>query len=178
VLGGAADAATTQPFFGAALGVRIGALELDVEAGHFNDILPKGVLSALNDLQRQRGLPVQGIAAVPAEYAIGGLRIIPGVGPFRPFVSAGAGAARLRPRIDVVADGLSLGDIFGLTSFAPETKPMAVVGAGLRLDGGAVHLEGGYRYVAVFSDFHPPDPASGRVLTHVNCVYGAIGARF
>jgi len=136
------------------------------------------VLDALNDLQRRRGLPIQGIASVPATYALGSLRIIPGAGPIRPFISAGFGVARLSPRINVVVEGISFGDVFGLTSFESKTEPMAAFGAGLRLDGGAIHVEGGYRYLVIFNDFRTLNFSTGSLLTRVNSVYGAVGVRF
>jgi hypothetical protein len=178
LLGGVTSAAERQPFFGAALGVRIGAVEIDVEGGRFTDILPKGVLEGLNDLQRQRGLPVQGIASVPALYALGSFRIIPGAGPFRPFLSAGVGVARLSPQIDVVVDGISLGDVFGLTSFQSQIEPLAAVGAGLRIGAGPVHVEGGYRYLMVFNDFKTLNLDSSGMLARVNSVYVALGVGF
>ncbi len=178
LLGGVTNAAERQPFFGAALGVRLAFIEIDIEGGRFTDVLSKGVLAGLNELQRQRGLPIQGIASVPATYALGSVRIIPGAGPFRPFISAGAGLARLSPRIDVVIDGISFGDVFGLTSLESRTEPMAAVGAGLRIDAGAVHVEGGYRYVVIFSDFKTLNFSTGSLLTRFNSVYGAVGVRF
>lgn len=178
LIGGITRAAEEQPFFGAALGIRAAFIEVDIEGGRFTDVLPRGVLDALNELQRDRGLPVQGIASVPATYALASLRLIPGVGPVRPFLSGGVGAARLSPRIDVVVDDISFGDVFGLTSLGARTKPMAALGAGLRFDAGTIHVEGGYRYVAIFSDFRTISLSTGTVITHFNSVYGALGVRF
>lgn len=177
LLGGVTNAAGQAPFFGGGLGVRFGFLEIDVEAGRFQDVLAKGVLDALNQLQESKGLAVQGIASVPANYAFGSVRVIPGGAGIRPFVSAGFGAARMEPRIDVVVDGISFGDVFGLTSFEAVTKPMAVAGAGLRIEVGRVHVEGGYRYIAIFSDFRS-NFSNSRVLTNVNAFYGALGVKF
>jgi hypothetical protein len=86
--------------------------------------------------------------------------------------------ARLSPRIDVVVDGISFGDVFGLTSLGTRTDPMAMVTAGLRIDPGPVHVEGGYRYVGIFSDFRTLDLSRGDVLIHSSVVYAAIGVRF
>jgi hypothetical protein len=121
---------------------------------------------------------VQGIATVPATYALASLRIIPGVGPLRPFITAGAGMARLTPRVDVVVEGISLGDVFGLTSLGARTEPLAAVGAGLRLDGGRFHVEAGYRYIVVFTDFRSANIGAGTTQTRINNVYGAIGVGF
>lgn len=177
LLGGVTNAADRAPFFAGGIGVRISFIEFDVEAGRFQDVLAKGVLDALNQLQESKGLPVQGIAKVPATYAFGSLRIIPGGAGIRPFVSGGFGYARLEPRIDVVVDGISFGDVFGLTSFDPVTKPMAVASAGLRLETGRVHVEGGYRYIAIFSDFKS-NFSNTSVMTSVNAFYGALGVKF
>lgn len=177
LLGGVTNAADQAPFFGGGIGVRISFIELDVEAGRFQDVLAKGVLDALNKLQESKGLPIQGIAKVPANYAFGSLRIIPGGAGIRPFVSAGVGVARLEPRIDVVVDGISFGDVFGLTSFDPITKPLAVASAGLRIEAGRVHFEAGYRYIAIFSDFKS-NFSNGSVMTGVNAGYGALGVKF
>jgi hypothetical protein len=178
LIGGVTSAAERQPFFGAALGLRIGVLEVDLEGGRFTDLLSKGVLGALNDLQRERGLPVQGIASVPATYGLGSLRVIPGAGPFRPFVSAGFGVARLSPRINVVVEGISLGDVFGLTSFESRTEPLAAVGAGLRIGAGALHVEAAYRYLVIFNDFKTLNFSANGTLTRINSVYGALGVGF
>ena len=56
-LGGVTNAAENDPFFGAGLGFRASFIEFGIEGGRFQNILPKGVLDALNQLQRDRGLP-------------------------------------------------------------------------------------------------------------------------
>lgn len=178
LLGGVTSAAEQNPFFGASIGARLGAIEVGIEGGRFNDILSKGVLDALNQLQEERGLPVQGIASVPATYALASLRVIPGVGPVRPFISGGVGVARMTPRIDVVVDGISFGDVFGLTSLGAHTEPMASVGAGLRIEAGRMHVEGGYRYLVIFSDFRSLNFSADTAHTRINSVYGAVGVRF
>lgn len=178
LVGGMSDAASREPFFAAGVGVRAAFVEFNLEGGHFKDILPQGVLDALNDLQRDRGLPVQGIASVPATYGLASVRVIPGVGPIRPFVSGGLGVARLQPRIEVVVDGISFGDVFGLTSLGSRTEPMAMVSAGIRIDPGPVHVEAGYRYVGIFSDFRTINASGDNVLIHVGAIYGALGVRF
>jgi hypothetical protein len=178
LIGGMTSAAERKAFFGAGLGVRVGFAEIDIEGGRFTDILSEGVLDGLNELQRQRGLPIQGIASVPATYALGSLRFIPGVGPVRPFLSAGVGIARLSPRINVVVDGISLGDVFGLTSVESQNEPLAAIGAGLRVGTRAFHLEGGYRYLMIFTDFKTLNLSNNNLLTRVNSVYAALGVGF
>jgi len=178
VLGGVTSAAEQNPFFGGAIGGRLGAIEVDAEVGRFTDLLPKGVLDLANQLQQQKGLPIQGIASVPATYATAMVRVIPGIGPVRPFFGAGGGVARLEPRIDVTVNGISFGDVFGLTSFQARTKPMALATAGLRFGGGAAHVEVGYRYILVFSDFRKGLAFGDTVVIHANAIYGAVGFGF
>jgi hypothetical protein len=178
-IGGVTSAAGRQPFWAGALGVKVTFIEIDGEVGRFQDILPKGVLDAISQLQRQRGLPVQAIASVPATYAVGSIRLISPGGPIRPFLSGGVGVARLEPQLDISVDGISLGDVFGLTAFQPQTKTMAMLAAGVRLDLGRANIEGGYRYVVIFSHYRPnANFANDSVLTYVNCLYGAVGFRF
>jgi hypothetical protein len=176
LLGGMTSAAGREPFIGGGIGARLSFIEIGVEAGRLNDVLPRGVLDALNELQREQGLPVQAIASVPATYAFASLRIIPGIGVVRPFVQGGFGMARLEPRVEVNVGGISLGDVFGLTSFAAQTEPMAVAAGGVRI-GNKSHVEVGYRYVVIFSDFRGFNRNSG-VLTYVNALYGAVGVGF
>ncbi|MCC7009835.1 MAG: hypothetical protein IT184_13595 [Acidobacteria bacterium] len=177
ILGGVTDAAERAPMFGAALGLRLTFIEVDVEAGHFNNVLSKTLLDALNDLQRERDLPVQAIAELPANYVLGTLRIIPAAGPIRPFLSVGGGVARLKPRLKIVVEGISLGDVFGLTTLGSQDEPIATVGAGLRIDPGKIHLEVGYRLVAVFTNYRGFN-ISANGATYVNNIYGALGVRF
>jgi hypothetical protein len=178
VLGGVTRAAATEPFIAGSLGLRAGFIEVEGEVGRLFDILPSGLLDRLNDLQREQGLPVQAIAKMPATYAMGNLRIISPVGPVRPFGTVGAGIARVEPTFDVVVAGISLGDVFGLTSVNPRTQTMLMAGAGVRIDvGRSGLLEVGYRYLLLFADF---GLESGLTIGRpdVNVVYGALGFRF
>lgn len=178
-LAGMTDAAARAPFFGGALGFKLSFIELDIEGGRFHDVLPKGVLDAVNVLQQQHGLPVQAIARVPATYALGQIRLIRPGGVLQPFVGAGIGVAHLEPQIDVSVEGISLGDVFGLTSFGSQNKTMAEGSAGLRLDFHAVNVEGGYRYIVIFSHFDPStNTGNDTILTKLNAVYGAVAVRF
>jgi hypothetical protein len=182
VLGGVTSAAETNPFLGGAIAGRIGWIEIDVEGGRMFDILPSGVLDRLNELQRDQGLPVEAIAKLPANYVLGQVRVVARSGPVQPFVGGGIGFARLEPRFDVTVAGISLGDVFGLTSVDPVTKPMAAVSGGLRVAlGDAAHIDLGYRYLRIFSDFGLESGlggigSSGR--TNINSVYGAVGIKF
>lgn len=177
VVGGATSAADRSPFVGGALGARLGFLEVDLEGGRMFDVLPESILTHLNNLQIERDLPVQAIAEVRVTYAFANLRVISPSGPLRPFLLGGAGIARVEPRFTIVVQGISLGDVFGLTSFEI-TEPMAVAGAGLRVDlGSKAHVDLGYRYLRVFADFLP-SVGVGRVNVNIHNVYGAVGVRF
>jgi hypothetical protein len=178
-LGGMTDAASRAPFYAGAIGIKVSLLELDLEGGHFNNVLPSGVLSALEQLEQQHNLPVQAIASVPATYGLAQLRLIAPHGALKPFVGGGLGVAHLEPQIDVSVSGINVGDVFGLTAFQPQNETMAVATAGLRLDVGAINVEGGYRYIVIFSQFTPSTNTNNdQVLTHVNAVYGALAIRF
>jgi hypothetical protein len=178
-LAGMTDAAARAPFYAAAIDIKVSFLELDAEGGRFNNVLPSGVLDALHQMEQQHNLPVQAIASVPAWYGLAQLRLIAPGSPLKPFVGGGLGIAHLEPQIDVSVNGIGLGDIFGLTSFQPQNKTMAVVSAGLRLDLGVINVEGGYRYIAIFSQFTPSTNTSNdKILTNVNAVYGALAIRF
>jgi len=178
-LAGVTDAASRAPFYAGAIGIKLSFLEVDLEGGRFNNVLPSGVLDALQQLEQQHNLPVQAIASVPATYGLAQLRLIAPHGPLEPFVGGGLGIARLEPQIDVSVAGINLGDIFGLTAFQPQNDTMAVATAGLRLDFHAINVEGGYRYIVIFSQFTPStNTSTDKVLTHVNAVYGALAIRF
>jgi hypothetical protein len=178
-LGGMTDAAARAPFYAGAIGIKASLLELDFEGERFNNVLPSGVLDALEQLEQQHNLPLQATASVPATYGLAQLRLIAPHGPLQPFVGGGLGVAHLEPQIDVAVDGINLGTVFGLTSFQPQNKTMAVGSAGLRFNLGALNIEGGYRYIVIFSQFTPStDTNTDRVLTHVSTVYGALAIRF
>jgi hypothetical protein len=178
VLGGMTRAAESEPFIAGALGVRAGFIEVEGEVGRMFDILPSGLLDRLNELQRERGLPVQAIAKMPATYAMGSVRLIAPAGPVRPFAGVGGGIVRVEPKFDVVVAGISLGDVFGLTSVDARTETLLMAGAGVRIDvGRSGLLEVGYRYLLLFTDF---GLESGLTIGRpdVNVVYGALGFRF
>ena len=144
-LGGATSAAARAPFYAGALGVKFTLLEFDAEVGRLHNVLPSGVLDALRQLEQQHGVPVRVTASVPATYGLLGLRLISPGGFIQPFVSAGVGIAHLEPRLNVAVDGISFGDVFGVTALRAQNRPMAAAGAGLRFDFGPVNVEGGYR---------------------------------
>ena len=64
--------------------------------------------------------------------------------------------------------------IGGVTSAG---EPMGNLGAGIRIESGNFHVEGGYRYVVIFTDFKSFN-LNSNVVTHVNSAYAALGVKF
>jgi len=180
VLGGVTHAAQTEPFFAGAIGARITFVDVNVEVGRMMNILPKGLLDQLNELQREKGLPVQAIAELPATYVLGNIRIISPSGPVRPYVGGGIGVARIEPRFNVTVAGISLGDVFGVTSIGRDTRTMLAGGGGLRIDlGPKASLDLGYRYMRVLTDYVKiGDINADNVLTRVHSGYVGVGIKF
>jgi hypothetical protein len=177
-IGGMTSAADQQIFLGGSLGARAGFVEFDVEVGRMRDIMPKGLASALNDLQDERDLPVRAIARLTNTYVSGNLRLISPAGPVRPFVGGGAGLAHLEPKFEISVLGVNLGDLFGLTSVEAQNKLMLHGGGGLSFDvGEQATFDLGYRYLVVDTEFTPVNLVTGvNVRAHV--FYVAFGARF
>jgi hypothetical protein len=179
LLGGVTDTASRDALFGAGLGFRAGPVELDVEGGRMREILPTGIIDRLNQFQRDRGLPVQAVASLPATYGLASFRIIAPHSPVQPFIAVGAGLARLEPRLNVIVEGVSLGDIFGITRLDPVTAGMVTAAAGLRFDLGQVLVDAAYRYHGIYADFTPQlDFVRDKVLINVNSVYIGLGVKF
>jgi opacity protein-like surface antigen len=180
--GGATRSARTDSFVSGELGARMKCLEIDVEAGRMNDVLPKGIVSELDRLQRARGLAVQLRPSLPASYLLGTIKLISPAGGVKPFVSAGYGIARVEPRVDVDIPALPIADVFGIAVAKKENDPMLTFGAGLRISAAPderVHVDVGYRYVRIFSDFRfDTDLDNDRVLTNAHTVYAGVGVRF
>lgn len=180
--GGATRAARTDNFVSGELGAKLAFLEIDVEAGRMNDVLPKGIISQLDQLQRDRGLAVQLRPSLPASYLLGTIKLISPGGVVKPFVSAGYGVARVEPRVDVSVPSLPIADVFGIAVAKKENDPMAALGAGVRISaapGDRVHVDIGYRYIRIFSDFRfDTDLGNDRVLTSAHTVYAGLGLRF
>ncbi|HKV98695.1 MAG TPA: hypothetical protein VJN96_02665 [Vicinamibacterales bacterium] len=178
-LGGRTDAADHAPFFAGALGIKISFIEIDLEGGRLHDVLPSSLLEDMYRLERERGLPLQVVARVPATYGAGSVRfLIPG-GTIQPFVSAGFGVARLQPQINLVINGINFSDVLRDRIIDRQTSPMVLLGAGIRLDFHAVNIEGGYRYYAILSHVErTTDFSRDRALAMVQAVYGALAFRF
>jgi hypothetical protein len=180
--GGATRASRTDSFVSGELGGRLKFLEIDLEAGRMNDVLPKGIIAELDQLQRARGLAVQLRPSLPASYVLGSIKLISPAGGLKPFVSAGYGIARVEPRVDVNVPSLPIADVFGIAVAKKENDPMVTFGAGLRITAAPddrVHVDVGYRYVRIFSDFRfDTDLGNDRVLTNAHSVYAGLGVRF
>jgi hypothetical protein len=178
--GGITRAARTDQFVAGELGVRLAFLEIDIEGGRLNDVLPKGILSQLDQLQRDRGLAVQVRPSLPASYVLGSIRLISPGGFIKPFITAGYGMARVEPRLDVVIPSLPVSDVFGIATSKAETDPMLAGGLGLRITvAPRVHADIAYRYLRIFSDFHADTNfGNDRVLTSAHVAYAGLGVQF
>ena len=178
-LGGRTDAADRAPFFAGAVGIKISFIEIDLEGGRLHDVLPSSLLEEMYRLERERGLPLQVVARVPATYGAGSVRfLIPG-STVQPFVSAGFGIARLQPQINLVINGINFSDVLRDRIIDRQTSPMVLLGAGIRLDFHVVNIEGGYRYYAILSHVErTTDLSRDRALATVQAVYAALAFRF
>jgi len=178
-LGGRTDAAEHAPFFAGVVGIKISFIEIDLEAGRLNNVLPSSFLDQIYRLEQQHGLPLRAIVHVPAPYGAGSVRFIVPSGVFQPFFSAGLGFARLQPQFDVAISGINISDVLGGRIIEPQTSTIAILGGGIRLDFHAVNVEGGYRYYAIFSHFERAiDLTSTRAISTVQAIYGALAFRF
>ncbi len=178
-LGGRTNAADHAPFFAGVLGIKITFIEIDLEVGRFRNVLPQGILDEIYRLEQERGLPLQAIVKVPATYGAGSVRLIVPSGVFQPFVSGGLGVARLQPQIDIAINGINVSDVLRGRTIEPQTSTLAIIGAGVRLDFHAVNIEGGYRYIGIFSHFErTADLSLDSVVSSVQAIYGALALRF
>jgi opacity protein-like surface antigen len=176
-LGGVTSTSSEDLVLGGALGVAAGPVEITFEGGYMRDVLPKGLLNAFNQLQDERNLPVRARARLSNTYGTVSLKLIPKSGTIRPFVAVGGGVAHMTPKFDVSVLGISLGDVFGATSFESSNKLLLTAGGGVRFDLGSKSLiDLGYRYVRIDSDYAGFN-ISG-VSANVNMLYVALGARF
>ena len=75
-LGGRTDAAEHAPFFAGVLGIKITFVEIDLEGGRLQNVLPSSILDQIHRLEQEHGLPLQAIVRVPATYGAGSVRLI------------------------------------------------------------------------------------------------------
>ena len=160
-------------------GVHIGnGLFVIGEVGRVMDVTPQDIADEIDELVALAevifGLPVTLEAKVPATYAFGGVRWVGGgAGRIRPFVEGGAGIAHLKADVSASIGGQpvpqSLVEEFAdldLTS----NEFLLTVGGGVNVElTSRLSVDGGYRYVRVFTD----DPA-----VNTNLVYAGIVLSF
>ena len=171
-IGGMTKTAETKPVFAAAIGGKAGPVELGVEGGHFHNIAPKSIFDAT---QAATGGTVD--ADMPAWYGMGNIKLIAKRGAIQPFVQAGAGAARLHPELTANDPRVTLSSQFGVSG--DTTKFLAGAGAGLRVKAQKLILEGGYRYIRIFQEYHPTSNINGgKVMVNVNMFYVSAGLYF
>jgi opacity protein-like surface antigen len=178
LLGGMTRAADESMFLAGDIGARVGVVGFDLEVGRMTDILPSGLLDRLNEIQEEQDLPIRASASLPATYVLASGRLLVPAGPVQPFITAGVGVARVEPRLEITVGGISLGDVFGLTTLDPKTAAMGVVGGGLRIDAGRTLVDLGYRYQRVFTGFLPLPDVLDDVDTSINTVYAGVGVQF
>jgi hypothetical protein len=172
VIGGMTKTAETKPVFAGAIGGKAGPVELGVEVGHFDTIAPKTIFDAT---LAASGGKVD--ADLPAWYGMGNLKFIAKSGAVQPFVQVGAGAARLHPMLDGSAPNVTLSSQFGESG--DTTKFLAAAGAGLRLKVQKVIVEGGYRFIRVFTNFEPNSNfKDDKVLVNAHMFYVSLGLHF
>ena len=169
--GGVTEAAARHPFGGGALGAKAGPVELSVEIGKFSNIVPKRIAASASEWS---GGLVK--AELPAWYGLGSLRLIASSGVIAPYVSAGAGIARLTPSVTVNTAGKVL-TVFGDDD--PANKFLIGLGGGLRVTLGRAFIDGGYRYIRVFQHYQSDTNFNNdEVLVRVHDVHVGLGIRF
>lgn len=178
--GGTAKAAERDSFVAGHVGIKLAFLEVDLEGGHLNNVIPSDIVDRLSQVLQSQGVPVQAHASLPATYVEGRARLIAPGGVLRPFASVGAGVARIQPKLDVAIDGVSIPDVFGIAVAKKENDSLVTVGLGLRVPlGSRAHAEFGYRYFGIFSHFKADlNLGNDRILAGANVVYAGIGAKF
>jgi hypothetical protein len=171
-IGGMTKTAETKPVFAGAVSGKAGPVELGVEVGHFDTIAPKTIFDAT---LAASGGKVD--ADLPAWYGMGNLKFIAKSGAIQPFVQVGAGAARLHPLLDGSAPNVTLSSQFGESG--DTTKFLAAAGAGLRIKVQKVLVEGGYRFIRVFTNFEPNSNfKDDKVLVNAHMFYVSLGLHF
>lgn len=171
-IGGMAKTAETKPVFAGAISGKTGPVELGVEVGHFDTIAPKSIFDAT---LAATGGKVD--ADLPAWYGMGNLKVIAKSGAVQPFVQVGAGAARLHPMLDGSDPKVTVSSQFGESG--DTTKFLAAAGAGLRIKVDKMLLEGGYRFVRIFTNFEPNSNFNDdKVLVNAHVFYVSLGMHF
>jgi opacity protein-like surface antigen len=157
---------TTAPGAGVEGGINAGnLLRIFGAINWFQDITPADVQDDLDDL----GLGIE--VTTPATTFMGGVRVGPGDGPFRPYAVAAAGMAHVSGKIEVngrdVTNELEdeIGEPLSSNEFVFE------FGGGIEIRvGEKAFIDTGYRYMRISAD-------EGEGV-NVSRVYGGFGLRF
>jgi opacity protein-like surface antigen len=113
---------------------------------------------------------------VSAWYGQGGVRFTGGTSAIRPYAEAAAGIARLSSSLSGLNGSGGVWADLALR-FLDRTEPIATVGGGITIGGGAFVADVGYRYRRVFSSSWMDVLALGDSL-HSNEVRLGLGVRF
>jgi hypothetical protein len=171
-VGGVTKTAEQNPVFAGMIGGKAGIIEIDGEFGKMMNIVPKRLLDTTLTLS---GGEVK--AELPAWYGLGQVRFIASGSPVQPFVTAGAGVARLHPQFTATDPDVNLRVVFG--EDGDTTKFLVGAGGGLRVEAGKVAIDGGYRYMRVFQKYRSDtDFNNDDVLVNVHMFYVSAGFRF
>ncbi len=172
-IGGVTSTADTHPVFAAAIGGKAGIVELDGEFGKMQNIVPKTIADTSFRVSGNEAK-----AELPAWYGMGSLRFIASNGVVKPFVSGGAGFARLHPQFSVSDTDLTVPVIFGENG--DTTKFLLGGGGGIRVSAGPkVFAEGGYRFIRVFQKYRSDlNLNNDDVLVSVHMFYVSLGVKF
>ncbi|HEX5217236.1 MAG TPA: hypothetical protein VFV98_17370 [Vicinamibacterales bacterium] len=174
-IGGMTSAAQQRAFAGALAGATFGSIDINVEGGYMQDVLPKGLLDELNEFQE--GLPAQAKLILPATYFMGNVRYITPQGSIHVFAGAGFGIAHVKPKFEVTVSGVDLGN--AISDVEAQNKPLVSFGGGVRFDIGTHSLlDVGYRYTTIFTDYDAPLLGETDIKASVHTFYAAFGVRF
>lgn len=171
-VGGATKTASQNPFFAGSIGGKAGIVEIDGEFGKMMNIVPKGLVDTTLTLS---GGEVK--AELPAWYGMGQMRFIASGSPVQPFLTVGAGLARLHPQFTATDPDVNVRLVFG--EDGDTTKFLLGAGGGLRVEAGKLLIDGGYRYMRVFQKYRSDTNFNNDdVLVNVHMFYAALGFRF
>ena len=191
--GGPAATAVTSPFFGASAGANVTRnIQLVGEVGRMQDVFATFTRDDLRlaeqDFATTEGAVLAASVKMPTVFATGGVRVLLANNyRVRPYLSAGAGVARLDPKPTFLIEGIDLTSIAMQepalnTMFDRQIKPMAVVGGGVAVEvvrHFTVHA--GYRYSRIFVDtnyLQSPDSPHNHKGFNVHRAYLGAGVAF
>jgi len=159
---------TNANFGGAITGSLTPNIQLVGEAGRIGNVLP-------STTQTLVGLTGAGFG-VSAWYGDAGVRVTGGSSALRPYAEVAGGIARMQPHVSGLSGVPGVIANAGL-SLLNRTAPMASLGGGVTLEGGAFVADIGYRHRRIFSDSWMQALALGGGL-NTNEVRVGFGVRF